>query len=995
MFKNNQRITRSVLLGSAATLLAGSITGVGSLAYAQDQDDDAIEEIVVTGTRITRPDLASPSPITSIGKTDLVLSNTIHVESFLNTLPPTIPGIDGSSNNPGTGEASVNLRGLGSSRTLVLVNGRRYITSNQTFQTDLNTIPSALIERIDVVTGGASAVYGSDAVSGVINFILKTDFEGLQNDSSYEITEEGDGGIFDISFTVGGSFADGRGNAVLFAQYSRRESILQGDRDESFVTLNDAGPGNPLSETGSVNVLSGFVLDFAVDLTAAGVAPFDATAAPGEECAATEGTAPSGAGFCTTDTFGFLFNPGGTGVIPFINGGPNNNRFNYAPDNFLQLPAERYTMAAMSTYQINDNIEFYSRLIYTSSFVDQLLAPTPVFTTLTINEDNPFVGLAADPVTWAALLTTTYCGDGVTFSGLCGVPIDGGVAGDADNNGVTDVQVVIGRRMRELGGRLAAGKNDALQVAAGLRGDLGGGFDYDLFASFNRGDFAAFQTGNVSRSAYQAALREGRINIFDEGGITQDAADDIKRVGAIIGFNEQIVLSGSVSGEIAAIQTPWAELPLAIAAGVEYRDERLEAVPDSVLGPDVAGFNQAPEVRGDFDVYEFYMEAQLPLVQGAAFAEEISLNAAYRYSDYSTVGGTNTFAGGISWAPVSDIRFRAQFQRAVRAPNIGELFSPQTNGFPNIADPCSGGTNGGFDGFDAATQAIVRANCIADGVLAANVGTPFQINSQIEGLFGGNPDLFEESSDTYTIGAVVTPSALPGLSLTVDYYNIKIVDAIGGVPSQNIFDECYINGNQAFCDLIPRSGGAAGLFTSTTQNVAEVTATGIDATLDYNFEVGNYGSIAIHILGNYTIESSGLATPDSELVDCTGFYAGACGEPTPEYSVNTTVDWFYNDLNLRVRWQWIAGVDDLTTTFDDVTGEILNRSIPGVSAKNYVTLTGSYTVSESINVFAGIRNLTGTNFVIVGDASAEQSNTYPATYETLGRQFFFGASVNF
>ena len=235
---------------------------------------------------------------------------------------------------------------------------------------------------------------------------------------------------------------------------------------------------------------------------------------------------------------------------------------------------------------------------------------------------------------------------------------------------------------------------------------------------------------------------------------------------------------------------------------------------------------------------------------------------------------------------------------------------------------------------------------------------------------------------------MVTPSAIPGLSLTVDYYNISISDAIGGVASQAIFDECYINGNQAFCDLIPRSGGAAGKFTSTTQNVAALTATGIDATLDYNFELGSYGSIAVHILGNYTIESSFKATPDSELIECAGFYAGACGEPTPQYSANTTVDWFYNDLSLRVRWQWIGPVDD-------ITGDATTLSIPGVGAKNYITLTSSYNVSESINVFAGIRNLTGTNFVIIGDGSAEQSNTYPATYETLGRQFFFGASVNF
>lgn len=951
-------------------------------ATAQAQEgEELVEEIIVTGTRITRPDLASPSPITSIGGRDLELSNTIHLESFLNTLPQTIPGFDGSSNNPGTSEADVNLRGLGASRTLVLVNGRRYITSNQTFRVDINTIPTGLVERIDVVTGGASAVYGSDAVTGVVNFILKDDFEGLQIDSSYEITGAGDGGIFDIAFTAGGNFADGRGNAVIFAQYTRREPIFQAGREEAFTTLNDAGPGNPLAETGSVNIPGGFVLDFNIDLTAAGVAPFV------DGACATEGTEPNTAGtYCTTDTFGFIFNPDGDGLLPHVNSGPNTTRYNYAPVNYLQLPAERYTLASFATYEIAENIEFYSRLIYTASFVDQILAPTPVFTTLTINADNPFV----DADTFDVLVSsTTFCGDGTTFSGNCALLVDGGVPGDADNNGVEDVQLVMGRRMLEIGPRLQDGKNDALQIAGGIRGKLGNGWDYDVFASFNRGDFAAFQTGNVSRSAYQACVRESRCNIFEKNGLTEANVTDISRTGAIIGFTEQWVIATSVSGEFEAFKSPWAELPLAFAAGTEYRDETLEATPDSVLGPDVAGFNQAPAVAGNFNVKEAFLEVQFPLIQGASFAEELSLSAAVRHSDYSTVGNTFTFAGGISWSPVSDVRIRAQFQRAVRAPNIGELFSPQTNGFPNIQDPCAGGDNGGFGLLDPGDVATVTANCIAAGVPAANVGTAFQVNAQIQGLFGGNPDLNEESSDTYTIGAVLTPSMIPGLTVAIDYYNISITDAIGTVPSQIIFDECYIDNNQGFCDQITRlSSGIVDIFNSSNINAAKLIAEGIDLNLDYNFELFDY-PFAVHILGNYTIESSGKATLASETVDCTGTYAPPCGEPTPEFKVNSTIDWFYSDaISLRVRWLWIDSVKDRT-------GDATTLSIPGVDSKNYVDLSFTYAINEMFTLTGGIRNVTGTDFVIIGDASAEQSNTYPATYETLGRQFFFGGSVKF
>jgi outer membrane receptor protein involved in Fe transport len=968
-----------------STILAGAAAAVLMPTSVQAQGEEAVEEVVVTGTRISRPDLAAPSPVTSVGAIDLNLSNTIHLESFLNTLPQAIPGFDGSSNNPGSGEASINLRGLGSARTLVLVDGRRYITSNQTFQVDLNTIPAGLVDRVDVVTGGASAVYGSDAVAGVINFVMKDDFEGLMIDSSYEITGSGDGGIFDVSFTVGGNFADGRGNAVLYGQYNRRQSVLQGDRAEAFFSLNDNGPENPLSETGSINIPSGFVVDFGgMNLTAAGVAPFDALNV-GNECS-TPGTTNRG-GYCGTDTFGFIFNPNGPGVLPHINSGPDNTRYNYAPVNFLQLPGERYTLASFATYDVAENVEFYSRVIYTTSFVDQLLAPTPVFATLTINEDNPFV----DAATFTALGGTTYCGDGVSFTGNCAPPLPGGVPGDADANGVPDVQLAIGRRMISLGGRVADNKNEAMQIAGGVRGKLGNGWDYDIFGSFNRGDFAAFQTGNVSISAYRACVRQNRCNIFEPDtettGLDAAAAADISRIGAIIGFSEQWLLSASVAGEVEQIKLPSADLPLAFSAGVEYRDETLDTTPDSVLGPDVRGFNEAPAIGGNYNVFEAYLETQLPLVQGARFAEELTLNGAIRHSNYSGVGNTFTFAGGISWAPVSDFRLRGQFQRAVRAPNIGELFSPQTNGFPNISDPCGGGANGGFG--SVSDPATVTANCIADGVPAAVVGTAFQVNAQIEGLFGGNPNLGVESGDTYTIGAVFTPSAVPGLSVTIDYYNIEITDAISTVPSQTIFDECYVEGDQNFCDQIDRKvAGPVDIFRSIQLNAAKLVAKGIDLVLDYNFEVGGY-AFAVHILGNYTIESSFQPTASSAVLDCTGFYAPPCGEPTPEFKVNTALDWVYSDsLSLRVRWLWLDGVTD-------ITGDATTLLIPNIGSRNYVDLSFMYNVNDAFDVYGGIRNVTGTNYVIIGDASAEQSNTYPATYETLGRQFFIGGTAKF
>ena len=983
----NQNLRLKLIQTTLLTGLAGAIAI--PVALAQDAEDAQArqETVIVTGSRISNSNLTSSSPITNVGAADLTLSNTVNAEQFLNQLPQVIPGFDSTSNNPGIGEATVDLRGLGSNRTLVLVNGRRYVTSNQNpGAVDLNTIPAALVERVDILTGGASAVYGSDAMSGVVNFIMKDDFEGVEASAGYEISEEGDGAIYTAALTMGGNFDNDRGNAVLSIEYTERESVFQGDRAESELTLADAGVADGLLGTGSVNIPSTFVNDSAVNYT--DILGIDVPCS-------TEGTTEAlddddmALGYCTTDSIGFIFNPDGAGILPFINSGDNTNRYNYAPANYLQIPQERYSIYGNISYDLTSNMEAYLQTVFVTSQTEQILAPTPIFTDLTVNLDNPF--LADDPQALAAL---TAISDAQTTT-------DDGVVvpnPDSDGNGVADATFASGRRFLETGGRLSDIRNDSFQINGGLRGNVNETWDWDVFASFGQAETAISQTGNVSLSAYQATVADGTANIFDENGLSQDVIDAISVTGIIVGQTEQFVLSASASGDLAGLTSPGAETPIAVAVGAEYQEESL-STRGAGLGDDVRGFNAAPDTFGGFDVAELFAEINAPLIEGAPLAEEVTFTGAYRLSDYSTdgVGEVSSYAAGLSWTPIDGLRLRGQYQEAVRAPNIGELFQPLVNGFPNIADPCSGGSNGGFDDLTAAEQSAATENCENNSVAAARIpanatGSSLQVNSQIEGLFGGNPELGQETAKTVTLGFIWEPSFIDNLAITVDYFDIQIEDVIANVPSQTIFDFCYIDGLPEFCESISRnSNGTVSIFESSGRNAAELSTKGVDFTVDYSFETEKYGTFGLYSLATFTDESLFVPLPGEAAIESVGYYGATVGEPTPEWRFNTRLDWAYGDYGARLRWTRITSVEDDLLT-DGGTPDLF---ITGVDAYDEFDLTLFWDISENVALTFGVKNLLDEGYVLIGDDSAEQSNTYPATYDTLGRTLFGRVTASF
>ena len=836
------------------------ISGLAVAAPAVAQDDDVV---VVTGSRIQRTDTVAPSPITNVSAEQLAVVNTVNTEDFINTLPQVVPAFDSTSNNPGNGTATVSLRGLGTTRTLVLVDGMRFVGAGPNQVVDLNNIPSALVESVDIVTGGASAVYGSDAVAGVVNFIMKDDFEGVEINASQETSlGDLDGDITTLSITMGGNFDDGRGNAVISMGYTNRQAVFQGDRDFSSLTNWDPGPGN---------AADGFI--------AGGSSNIPGTRFRG---ATSSNFGAYGAGLvaadplCSGNTCSGFFNSG-SGIVPMRFGSPNDT-YNYAPSNYLQLPQERYNFSAFATYEVNQHLELYGRGVYANNVVDSQLAPTPAGVTLTYDLADPNI-----PAALLALMTND----------------------PASNNGDGTATVRTSRRYQEIGTRNSLRDTSSFQLVFGARGDINENWAYDVFANYSRSSISQIQTGNISVSALQQAVTCWDQSLPGCSGVpyadlvngpnslSQAGVDYISRTGAQIDNVELFQTVATVNGELPMFQLPTAEYAPALVLGVEYREASAESIPDSVLGPDVRGFNSSLPVAGVVDVYEFFAEAEIPLITGKAMVESLSANLAFRTSEYNTVGNTETFAVGLGWQINDQIRLRGNFNRAVRAPNVNDLFAPFTNGFPGAGDPCSGGANGSY------SAATIDATCLAAGVPAGQLGAPFQGNAQMEALFGGNTGLGAETADTYTIGAVIEPNAIEGLTVQLDYYNIEIEDAISTVPLQTLLNECHLTGIQASCDTLypagaatpsrnPATGemGANGFVPNLSPiNVATLSVEGIDLRVDYSFAadvIGLPGDMAITYYGGFVMASDFTTSASSPVIECAGLYGLDCGEPTPE-----------------------------------------------------------------------------------------------------------------
>ncbi|WP_223115426.1 TonB-dependent receptor plug domain-containing protein [Luteimonas suaedae] len=928
-----------------------------------------LDTVTVTGSRLARSDLSAPSPTTVVTREDIVMSGSATIENVLNEFPQLAAGNTSSVNNGGgSGVLTANLRGLGATRTLTLVNGRRFMPANSDGVVDLASIPDALIENVEIITGGASAVYGSDAVAGAVNFILRKDFEGLEAAYTHGQTAEGDGAYDKFDLTLGGNFADDRGNAVLSISRTERDAILQGWRDFSRVPLDTVDgelvPGGSGSVPGTRIGLSGAQLDSLVGVD----------------------LAPSGA--CSAIT-GIRFGEGGT---PLAYCSPQ-DAYNYADLNYLQRPLERTQVTALANYTINDAVEAYGEAYYSNSRNEYQQAPDS-FTPVTPGAPS------------STLLVPNYASNPVLLPNVRQFLSDNTHIFDPDGDGVAEI-VGSGRRADELGPRFYTYERVSYNLVGGLRGDFeaGGGhwWRWDAFMQEQRTRTDTTNNNQINQARLSQALdatvdADGNLvcvhqasgcvpaSIFGLGSINADAAAFLTPQRASYEIFDRTVAGASMSGTLF-------DLPagsVALAFGAEYRKDeyRFQPSPMDVSG-DYGATSQSP-MAGEYSVRELFAEFRVPLLADARFAHDLAIEGAARYSDYSTIGGVNTWKLGAEWAPSDWFRLRSAFNVAIRAPSLNELYAPRTRGFTAGVDPCTAAANP-----NAAQQQL----CIQQGVPAADLPNFTQGSVGFERTTGGNPDLTEEKSKTFTIGAVFSIPAVERLNFAVDYFEVEVEDAITSITANQMLADCFsrVDPTAPSCQAIVRlPNGQIDDVRSTLQNIGLLKASGLDFQVDYGFAVpwgigGDDGQVSLALLTSWLFERSMEVIADQGELDCAGYMGGGCGGGTgnimiPDLKLNMSAGYRSGPLSLRLQGRMI----DKFELRPDITAAVTESP-----RQWYFDANAAYDFNEHLQLFAGIDNVFDRQPPILGTALAGDANTDVGLYDVLGRRYFFGLRVKF
>ena len=954
-----------------------------------------VEELVVTGSRIQVPGLESASPIVTVGAAEIGLQQQPEVEKIIRFLPISVPSDGDAVNNGTAGVSTINLRGLGAQRNLVLIDGQRVTPYNTDGRVDVSVIPTAFLERIDVITGGASAVYGSDAISGAINFVLKKNFEGVELDTKYQVTGEGDGEVVTTSLTFGSNVADGRGNVAMSMNYSKREGVLLGAR--------------PLGNLGIVTASGANYQNFldGVQPTAApaGCGGPNSVAAGGSTTTLPTRTQITGVGAAQ-----FQFREDGTL-------GANCGVFNFNPYNYYQTPLERYGATAIGYYELTDNIEAYGRVIYSSTNVTQQVAPSGIFgNSFFVPLSNPFLTAQAQSTLITAANTANAAGTLPASSWR-----------DLNSNGVVDaaddLSLVIRRRTVELGARSTTYDNNLFQFTLGLRGTLMDTYNWNVYLQKGQVDRTNVSAGYTNTTNFGNALNAVSttqcrvdtaacvpINVFGAfGTITPEMAAYSSATGIITESYEQTVFNASVNGELSALQSPWANAPVAASIGVEYREELGNFTPDecwklapvSCLGG--AGGNQLP-ISGGFDAHEIFGEMIVPIAMDQPFIRALGLELGYRYSDYNPTGSYSTWKIGGNYEPIDGLRFRVMRQRAARAPNVGEIAAPVITALRNADyDYCSLGNPN-------AISAELRARCIATGMTAAQVGTVQDIVSGQINTFEGT-DLQNlpsaELADTTTAGIVWEPGFLTALRrpvLSIDYYDIEVKDYIGAFSAQETLDGCYVSGIQEFCDRVVRVNGdiaspGSGVQRYTT-NLNYIRAEGVEAAVNFGLDLDTvgldqrWGSLAFSWTGNYYLTNESRSSTTVPEIDCLGYYGTSCGNPTHEFRFVQRTTWSMGDLQLSYLWRHLGAVE-----IEPVQAPNTFEAFREIDAYNYIDLAASYAFNDVTKLTVSVQNVFEKDPPVLGNeaatTSANSGNTLPSAYDTLGRIFVVGLNLRF
>ena len=1023
-----------------AVLAGGALAATFGMAHAQNASANSnsssanipapsqLKEVVVTGSLIATPNQVSMSPVTFVSAQAIQQSGATRIEDMLNQLPQVFADQGSNIVNGATGTATIDLRDLGAKRTLVLVNGMRMQPGDPRGggAVDVNMIPAALISNIQIQTGGASSIYGADAVAGVVNFRLKQHFQGVElefNGGIYQNDNGNTAGVKsaitnfnsnygtnfqqapstvwtgaqkEIDFIAGVNTPDGKGNATFYATYRNINSVLQSQYSVSACSLGSGYVAGPYNTNGKFTCLG------------------SSNGYPGRFI----GTSAAGNGFDQS------VNLSTGALVPYS---PAYD-FNFGPLNYFQRPDERYTAGAFLHYTFNRHVTVYANTMFMDDHSLAQIAPSAAFlgTPYTVNCANPFL---------SSSMVTEWCGAG---------------------NRTGSITMYIGRRNIEGGNRVDNLEHTDFNETIGIKGEINDNWSYNAYYQYGFTNLAETYLNDMSVTRINDALNVVSVNsagaivapgtpgstpecavtqagvsnglgvgcvpwnIFGHGGsayLSPSAATGfLSTPGVQRGQIAQTMVDAVVNGDLSQYVTlPTAHSGLQVALGADYRDDKSYTQPGMEFQTgDLSGQGGATlPVAGDTIVREAYGEGRLPLIQDKPFAKSLAIDASYRYSAFSPFNGsslggvkTNTYGISLAWKPSHDYRIRASFDRAVRAPNVGELYSPQTLLLDGNVDPCAG-----------ANPAASMAQCARSGVSSTQYGHVLAAPAaQYNGILGGSPNLRPETALTSSFGLGWTPSYVPGLSAEIDYYDIKIENVIEALGGNTIITQCVYSGQ--LCQDVHRSGtgalwGQSGYVIDTNQNVGELQEKGVDVDVHYQVGLKDYGRLAVALQGTYIggLYTTTITGQPSTRYDCAGYYGPVCGQPVPKWRHRLSVTWMtpWHGLEATAIWRYYSGVTLDQLSPNPALGSlaagatIANGGISSTDAHlgsySYLDMTAAMPLGHGVVARLGVNNLLDKQPPVIGLSDLPgvfgNGNTFPQVYDSLGRYIFVDVTAKF
>ncbi|WP_288987407.1 TonB-dependent receptor [uncultured Pseudoalteromonas sp.] len=950
----NNKVSKAVRLAIAFGAASTAAFSTGSIAA--EENAEKVERIQVTGSRIKRIGEMSPTPITVITGEGLTDAGVVNVADLLNKLPNTLVGISPETSNNtifASGLNNTDLRGLGSNRTLVLVNGRRFVSGAPgSSAVDLNNIPTAMVERIEVTTGGASAVYGSDAVAGVVNIITKKSYDGISVDVSTTQPTQSGGEEEYASLTFGSEI--GKASFVTNLSWARQKQVSYLDRDylrdAPIVIRNPRSNADDYdSENEPAAIFYGYGRQTLASYSKSGT--FSA----------------NGTRYNFNDAGNLQAMPLGEPLPPLTSGRQDYDGgagYSFSENSYMRTPLDRINLFSSMNYDINDNNRFTAEFTYSKT--DAYGESSPAFLNFVTEGDNALLPQAAQDL------------------------ISQQNVGESYPNGAVN----IGYLASDFGNRQYSQDRTLARLALGLEGILSENWSYDLYASTGHVQADTQWFGEMFEERFYQATdavnldgdvvcRDERarengclpLNVFGRGIYDQDAYNWVSTDAIRRSSIQQHVIGASVSGDVFELPAGW----IATAFSAEYRKEKADTLPDPAMRAGLLFNNQSQPLAGEFDVKELAAEVSVPLLSDIAYVENLTFDGAYRWMEYSTSGTDNAWKIGLNWEVNDELRVRFNKSKSVRAPNIGELYNPPGQTFRSITDPCAVSS---ADGLQAQYADNIRANCAADGVPANFEPSDEWKGSTRPGFIIGNTDLTNETARDYTVGFAYTPSFVDGLSLTVDYWNFEITNMIDSFSGGTLVTLCYRSSSldNPYCPLIERDPTTKEItnYFEKPINSAISKTSGVDIEANYDLDT-TFGNFGFRLISTYLEERMYNSTgfPEDEVVNT--------GEvERPKWKHRFVTSYKYEDFSA------VLTTNHRSDTVLSNTWSVNSNNYNDVPSYTTFDLTARYNVTDNLQVRAGALNM-------FDRTPPRQPGVYDegAAFDVIGQRLTFGVKYDF